>query len=307
VLVDRREVAVTLPRQLVEQTAQEHLRSGPEQRTGPEQRIDPERITDPERISGPEQRTDPVAREITSLGQTTGPGSPARIVRDNRVIMHRARRITTVPERQTIIVLRTTRLVRERRKIRVAVRTVATTVTPAGRATVPITAPQDAEYRVRRPAGPIRVGVIVGLMGRVETRGQIILLSPVPHGHRPRITVRLRRKTGQVQTIAPFLLRITAIRPRLRKRGRLLRITAIRRLLRKRGRLLRHDRTMHRNVSQGPRRRLKANHAPKHALLATHRSGHLGLSNLALRKAMMAETKTRKRTTTKTNLKTKCV
>jgi hypothetical protein len=238
-----------------------------------------------------------VAREITSQGQTTGPGSPARIVRDNRVIIDRARRITTVPERQTIIVLRTTRLVREqflvreRRKNRVAVRTVPTTVTPAGRATVPITAPQDAEYRARRPAGPIRVRVTVGLMRRVETRGQTILLSPAPHGHRPRITVRLRRKTGQVQTIAPFLLRITAIR----------------RLLRKRGRLLRHDRTMHRNVSQGPRRRLTANHAPKHALLATHRSGHLGLSNLALRKATMVETKTRKRTTTKTNLKTRCV
>jgi hypothetical protein len=268
----------------VEQTAQEHLR------------IDPERRTGPERITGPEQRTDPVAREITSLGQTTGPGSPARIVRDNRVITDRARRITTVPERQTIIVLRTTRLVREqflvreRRKIRVAVRTVPTTVTPAGRATVPITAPQDAEYRVRRPADPIRVRVIVGLMRRVETRGQTILLSPVPHGHRPRITVRLRPKTSQVQTIAPLLLRITAIR----------------RLLRKRGRLLRHDRTMHRNVSQGPRR-LKANRAPRHAALAMHRSGHLGPSNLALRKVMMVETKTRKKTTTKTNLKTKCV
>jgi hypothetical protein len=266
---DKRGEAETLLLRLAEQTAQEHL------------------IIDPVRT------IDPVAQGITSLGRTTGPGSPTKIVRDNRVTIVRERRTTTIPERPTTTALTTTRLVqeqlpvRERRKIRAAVLTLLTMEIPTGVATVPTTASEDGEYRVR-PADRTRVSLTVGPRP-VETRGQTILLSPVPRAHRALLTVRLRPKTGQVQTIA-----------------RLLRKTDTRRLLRRHGRL-RHDRTEpnpHRNVNQDPRR-LKANRGPRHALLTTGKRGRLGLSNLALRETMMAETKTRKGT--KTSLKTRSV
>jgi len=310
----------------VRQINPEQRRTGQEQRTGqgttsPERTInDPERLrivpvptTDPEAAETISRRRGTTVRELPariSLAQRkiTGPHPLIGIAR--RIIMLRVLEQFRAPEmeptslievrRLRVRTIRTDRenhaaakqrLVLERR---ITVRVLLMTKTMQARQTVEtitpvvITTLNDAGFRVRPRAEPIRGSRIAVLAVQTETLALKMHPSQSPGRPEPRLrtTGLVRQKTARVLPKIAGKQHLTTGRPQK---------TATKRPLRRRGKLRLlgqiEPNLLHRE-SRGRHRHRKANPGPKPVLQATGRSVPLGQSNLDPRRAAMMGTRT---------------